>query len=292
MTTPLSVVVCTLNEEAVIERCLSSVSWADERVVVDCGSDDATTALAERAGARVFHQDWLGFSAQKNLAASLASHDWILSLDADEIVTPQLARSIQEVLSRPMDPRDGYVVDRRGDFLGVLLPNGARPSKRRRFVRLYNRRHTSWDESMNVHEEMRCPGRRHRLRGPLLHWNDFSLDELVSLFNHYAGVEAAELYAAGRRARAVSVVYRPILRFLWHYLGTGDVRLGGHGVVHSGLKAVADYMRYAKLWELEHHPPAAVPATRGPAARRAAAAAAGATHDGRGARAPDAERGG
>jgi glycosyltransferase involved in cell wall biosynthesis len=269
MTTPMSVVICTLNEEAVIERCLASVSWADEQVVLDCGSDDATTALAGRTGARVFHHDWLGFSAQKNHAASLASHDWILSLDADEIVTPRLARSIQAALSRPMDPRDGYVVDRRGDFLGVPLPNGARASKRRRFVRLYNRRHTAWDESMNVHEEMRCPGKRHRLRGLLLHWNEFSLDELVTVFNHYAGVEAAELYTAGRRASAASVIYRPVLRFLWHYLGTGDVRLGGHGVVHSGLKAAADYMRYAKLWELEHHPPARDGALRGPAARRA-----------------------
>jgi glycosyltransferase involved in cell wall biosynthesis len=287
MTASLSVVVCTLAEEAVIERCLSSVAWADELVVLDCGSSDATAARAEALGARVFHQDWLGFSQQKNHAASLASHDWILSLDADEIVTPRLARSIQDVLGSLMDPRDGYAVDRRGDFLGVLLPNGSRPRKRRRFVRLYNRRHSGWDESMNVHEEVRCPGRRHRLPGVLLHWNDSSLDELITLFNHYATVEAAELHAGGRRASAASVVYRPVLRFLWHYLGTGDIRLGGHGVVHSGLKAAADYMRYSKLWELQHHPPPGVAVSRGPAARRGAAVAAGARGDGQAARAPD-----
>jgi glycosyltransferase involved in cell wall biosynthesis len=292
MTASLSVVVCTLDEEAVIERCLSSVAWADELVVLDCGSSDATTARAEALGATVFHEDWLGFSRQKNHAASLASHDWILSLDADEIVTPRLARSIQEVLRGPMHPGDGYVVDRRGDFLGVLLPNGGRPRKRRRFVRLYNRRHSAWDESTNVHEEVRCPGRRHRLRGLLLHWNDFSLAELITLFNHYAGVEAAELYAAGRRASPASVVYRPVLRFLWHYVGTGDVRLGGRGVVHSALKGAADYMRYAKLWELQHHPPPAVSASRGPAARRGVAVAAGARDDGQAARAVDARRGG
>jgi glycosyltransferase involved in cell wall biosynthesis len=291
VSTPLSVVICTLNEDAVIQRCLASVSWADEHVVLDCGSSDATTTLARDMGARVFHQDWLGFSAQKNRAATLASHDWILSLDADEIVTPRLARSIREVLEGQMDPRDGYVVDRRGDFLGVLLPNGARPAKRRRFVRLYNRRHSAWDESMNVHEEMRCPGRRHRLRGALLHWNDFSLDELVTLFNHYATVEAAEMHAAGRRASAASVIYRPILRFLWHYLATGDVRLGGHGVVHSALRGAAEYLRYAKLWELDHHPPRALPARRGPAARGEAAVAVGATDDERAGRAPDVRQG-
>jgi (heptosyl)LPS beta-1,4-glucosyltransferase len=292
VTTPLSVVVCTLDEEPVIERCLASAAWADELLVLDCGSGDATVERAAAMGARVLQQDWLGFAAQKNHAASLAVHDWILSLDADEIVTAQLADSIREVLRSPMDPCDGYVVDRRGDFLGMLLPNGARPSKRRRFVRLYNRRHSRWDESVSVHEEVACPGRRHRLRGLLLHWNGFSLDELVTLFNHYAGVEAAELYAAGRRASAATVVYRPILRFLWHYLGTGDVRLGGHGVVHSALKGAADFMRYAKLWELEHHRPAAVAATRGPAARRAAVVAAGATSDGQAGPVPGARRGG
>lgn len=252
MRTPLSVVICTLNEEAVIERCLRSVAWADEVVVVDCGSTDATCARAAVMGARVHHQAWLGFSASKNRAAALATHDWVLSLDADEIVTPRLTQAIGEVLAGPLDPADGYVVDRRHDFLGAMLLNGARPAKRRRFVRLYNRRFSQWDESIRVHEEVRCCGRRHRLAGQLLHVNDFSLDELIALFNRYATVEAAELHAAGRKATAASVVYRPVLRFLWHYLAAGDARLGGRGVVHSALKASSEYMRYAKLWELQH----------------------------------------
>jgi glycosyltransferase involved in cell wall biosynthesis len=252
MSTPMAVIVCTLDEETVIERCLASVAWADELVVVDCGSSDRTRERAAASGATVFARQWLGFSQQKNLAASLAKHDWVLSLDADEIVTPRLARSIQAVLSGPMDPRDGYVVDRRGDFLGLVLPNGTRPAKRRRFVRLYNRRFSAWDEAMAVHEEVRCPGRFRRLSGLLLHWNDLSLDELITLFNRYATLEAAELHGAGRRASASKVIYRPVLRFLWHYVATGDVRLGGRGILHSGLKATSEYMRWAKLWELQH----------------------------------------
>src|ERR1044072_3320646 len=193
--TPVSVIVCARDEAGVIERCLASVDWADERGVVDSGSSDGTQRLATALGAKVVEQDWLGFSAQKNYAAAIAAHDWGLSLDADEIVTPELAHAIQAVLDGPMDPHDGYVVDRRGDFLGAVLPNGARPSKRRRFVRLYTRRHSAWDEAMSVHEVVRCPGRRHRLDGLLLHWNDFTLDELISLFNRYASIEAAELHA-------------------------------------------------------------------------------------------------
>lgn len=252
MRTPLSVIVCTLDEEAFIERCLRSVAWADELVVVDSGSRDATCARAEAMGACVHHQAWLGFSASKNRGASLASNDWVLSLDADEIVTPPLAQAIREALAGPLHPTDGYVVDRRDDFLGAMLGNGARPAKRRRCVRLYNRRHSRWDESMSVHEEISCPGHRHLLAGQLHQVNDFTLDELIALFNRYATVEAAQLHAAGRRASAASVVYRPILRFLWHYLAAGDVRLGGRGVLHSALKASSDFMRYAKLWELEH----------------------------------------
>jgi (heptosyl)LPS beta-1,4-glucosyltransferase len=280
----LSVVVCARNEEPVIGRCLGSVSWADELLVLDSGSTDATRERAAAAGARVHSQPWLGFSAQKNRAAALAAHDWVLSLDADEIVTPPLARSIQEVLRGPMDPCDGWAVDRRGDFLGVLLPNGSRPAKRRRFVRLYNRRHSVWDEAMRVHEEVLCPGRRHRLAGVLLHWNDYSLDELIALFNRYASIEAQELHAAGARARAAKVVYRPVLRFLWHYLATGDVRLGGRGVLHSGLKAASEYMRYAKLWELQH---ARAGATDRPAAWSGSPAAGVATADGQAERGRD-----
>jgi glycosyltransferase involved in cell wall biosynthesis len=268
-------VICTRDEESVIERCLANVSWADELLVLDSGSTDGTRERAAAAGATVRRQTWLGFSAQKNRAAGLAAHDWVLSLDADEIVTPRLAGSIQEVLRGPMNPRDGWVVDRRGDFLGAMLPNGARPATRRRFVRLYNRHHSAWDESMRVHEQVRCPGRRHRLAGVLLHWNDYSLDELIALFNRYASIEAAELDAAGRRASAATVVCRPVLRFLWHYLATGDVRLGGRGVLHSGLKATAEYMRYAKLWELQHGRAVATdPAVRS-AARGADVATAG-----------------
>jgi glycosyltransferase involved in cell wall biosynthesis len=252
---PISVVVCTLNEETVIERCLASVAWADELLVVDSGSTDRTRERAERAGARWIEQPWLGFSAQKNEAARLARHDWVLSLDADEVVSPRLARSLRATAGGPLDPRDGYAVDRRGDFEGVLLPNGARRAHRRSLVRLYNRRFSAWDEGMVVHEVVRCPGRIHQLGGPLLHLNDLTLDELFSLFNRYASLEADDLHRRGVRAGALSVVVRPILRFGWHYLVRGEYRLGGRGVVHSAVKAAGELMRYAKLWEKTLSPP-------------------------------------
>ena len=171
------------------------MAWADEVVVLDCGSTDGTRELAAAAGAVVHEQPWAGFSAQKNAAARLATNDWVLSLDADEIVTPPLARSIEAALAAP-DPADGYAVHRRSDFLGALLPSAGKP-----FVRLYHRARSAWDEDMTVHEAVRVPGRVHVLDGALLHWNDQSIDELAVLFNRYATDEARELDRRGVRAR-------------------------------------------------------------------------------------------
>jgi (heptosyl)LPS beta-1,4-glucosyltransferase len=249
---PLSVVVCTLDEEATIARCLRSVSWADELVVLDSGSTDRTREIAASCGARVHEQPWLGFSAQKNHAAGLAAHDWILSLDADEVVTDALGASIRAALSDPrLDPRAGFSVNRRSDFLGVLLPNGARRAKRLAFVRLYNRAHGGWDETMVVHEAIVVPGERRMLAGDLLHLNDIDIDAVVAAFNRYATVEAKDLHDRGRRTTALEVVLRPAGRFLWQYLFRGEFRLGAIGAVHAALDTVRELVRYAKLWELQ-----------------------------------------
>jgi len=249
---PLTVVVCTLNEEEVIGRCLASVAWADERLVVDSGSSDRTCAIATGTGARVEKQPWLGFSMQKNRAASLAQHDWILSLDADEVVTPELAQSIERVLADDgPDPGSGFSVNRRSDFLGALLPNGARRQRREAFVRLYNRRRGAWDEDMAVHEAVRVPGLCLALPGDLLHLSAMTIDDMVLNFNRYASVEARDLLERGRRTRPAEVLVRPVLRFAWQYLVIREFRLGGHGAVHAGLQAAREFLRYAKLWELQ-----------------------------------------
>jgi (heptosyl)LPS beta-1,4-glucosyltransferase len=156
------------------------------------------------------------------------------------------------VCAGAMDPADGYAVDRRGDFLGVVLPNQARRAKRRGFVRLYNRTRSRWDEAMPVHEVVRVPGRLHALDGILLHWNDLTLDELATLFNRYATVEAEDLHRRGVRAGPLALLGRPVLRFLWLYLARGEARLGTRGLIHAALKATSEFLRYAKLWELQH----------------------------------------
>ncbi len=251
----LSAVIMTKNEADKIARAVGSVAWADEVLVIDSGSTDATREIAESLGARVAEQPWLGFSAQRNRGAELARHDWIFYIDADEVVTRELAESVRAVMQGKPSPQDAFAVNRRGDFLGVLLPNEARPSKRDNFIRLYNRQHSAYDETMSVHEEVRFPGRAVPLAGVLLHWNDLDMDAYFSLFNRYATLEAHALDQNGVRARPVDLIVRPILRFFWSYLARGGWRLGTRGLMHALLKADSDFMRYAKLWEAQNVTP-------------------------------------
>lgn len=269
---PISVIVLTKNEEEFIERCIRSVLWADEVVVLDSGSTDRTREIATSLGANVYEQEWLGWSAQRSKAIVLARNDWVLVVECDEIVTQELAKSIQETMSSSVDPRDGYSVDRRGDFLGILLPNESRPSKRHNFVRLFNRLYSAYDPTMKVHEEVRFPGKAIPLQGVLLHWRGYVMNEYISVFNRYATVEAEVLHEKGFRAHGLIIILRPLLRFLWCYVARGGFRLGTRGLIHAMLKATNEYIRYAKLWEMQNvqrtlHPPihiyASPPQTKG-----------------------------
>ncbi len=249
---PLSVIILTKDEEEFIERCIKSVSWADEVLVVDSGSTDRTKEIAVSLGASVCEQEWLGYSAQRNKALSFAKHDWVFFLDADEIVTSELARSIKEVFNGSMDERDGYSVDRRGDFLGVLLPNDSRPSKRRNFVRLFNRNCSSYDATMKVHEEVKFSGKAIPLRGILIHWGGNVMNEYISALNRYSILEAEVLDEKDYRVNGLIIFLRPILRFLWIYIARYNFLLGTRGLIHAMLGATREYVRYAKLWEMQN----------------------------------------
>jgi (heptosyl)LPS beta-1,4-glucosyltransferase len=258
--TPVSVIILTKDEEPFIARCIESAGWADEVLVLDSGSADATRAIAAGCGAVVHEQDWLGWSDQRNKAISLASHDWVFVLECDEIVSPRLAASIQRATSAHMDPHDGYSVDRRGDFFGVLLPNPSRRSRREAFVRLFNRRCSGYDPSELIHEEVKVPGRRIPLDGVLLHWRGNAMHDYVDAFNRYATLEAEMLAKRGVRGTGAKLLYRPLLRFLWVYVYHRGFRFGTRGILWGGVKALAEFTRYAKLWEQQNargtiHPP-------------------------------------
>jgi (heptosyl)LPS beta-1,4-glucosyltransferase len=259
----VSVVILTKNEERLIARAITSVGWADEVVVVDSGSTDRTRELAKTLGAVVHHQDWLGWRLQHEAAAAQARHDWIFSMDADEIVTPELGAAVVEALRSNPDPRDGFVLERREEFLGTLMPNMRRRSNRRTFVRLYNRTYGHYDPALDIHEQIRCPGRLHSLEGPLLHWRNYTIGQQADTLNRNADIEARMLVGSstGRWGR-LWLVGKPVMRFLWLYVACGNWRYGTRGYIWSVLHSGAEFLRQAKAWELQNagavsHPPTA-----------------------------------
>jgi (heptosyl)LPS beta-1,4-glucosyltransferase len=249
---PITVTILTKNEEQLIARCIHSVSWADEILVLDSDSTDRTCQIAASLGATVCQNPWSGWVPQHQKAIELAKHDWILILDCDEIITPRLAHSIQQVMGRTVDERDGYSMSRRGDFYDILLPNTSPKHRVLNFVRLFNRKYGGYDPDERIHEEIRVPGKKIVLDGDLIHWRGRMMDEYISSFNQYATIEAEVLDTQGVRVSGLKVIVRPILRFLWCYIVHREIFLGTKGLIHSLLIAVSEYIRYAKLWELQN----------------------------------------
>lgn len=257
---PISVIILTKNEEELIERCIKSILWADEILVLDSGSTDKTKEIATSLGANVYEHEWLGYIAQLDKAISLAKNNWIFVLDCDEIVTPELASSIKKVMNNSPNECDGYSVNRRGDFYGILLPNHSRRKNKIEYVRLFNRQYSGYQPTVNLHEMAKIPGKAIPLQGVLIHWRALMMDEYIASANRAATLEAKALNERGCRVNGLIVFLRPILRFIWCYIAKRDFLLGTRGLVHSMLKATSEYVRYAKLWEMQNamrviHPP-------------------------------------
>jgi (heptosyl)LPS beta-1,4-glucosyltransferase len=256
---PITVTVLTKNEEALIQRCISSVTWADEVLILDCGSNDRTRELARASGATVYEQPWLGWVRQRQRALELARHDWILVLEADEIVTPELARSIIRAMAASPRAEDGYVVDRRDELFGTLLPNMKRPALRRSFVRLLNRTRSHYDPVAPIHETVLCPGRAIPLEGLLLHWRGVTFIDQMHKDIENAVLEAKLLADKGVRVRSWRLLLSPVMRFAWCYVCRGAWRLGATGLVYSLMRAHTEFLRHGVLWEQQNTTPSPHP---------------------------------
>lgn len=234
--------IITLNAAAQLAECLASVAFADEIVVADSGSTDATVGIAERLGARVLAQPWLGFGRQKQFAAEQASHDWVLSLDADERVSPQLAASIVRALEAPASPV--YRMARRNRFMGRWLAHGeGYPDWS---VRLYDRRAARWSDDP-VHERLIYTSPPATLAGDLLHESAEDLGRYLDKQNHYSTLAAQAMFARGERAGAVRLVASPLARFVKFYLLRLGFLDGVPGLAHISIGCMTSFLKYAKL---------------------------------------------
>jgi glycosyltransferase involved in cell wall biosynthesis len=243
----VSATIITLNEADHIAAALDSVSWADEIVVVDSGSTDGTADIARARAARVSVRAWTGYVDQKNHAASLASHDWIFSLDADERVTPALAAEIRTML-QVEPPRRGYRVPRVTFHLGRWIrTTDFYPDYQ---ARLYDRRAGGWRGDL-VHESVQVEGGVGYLRGELQHYSFRDLTDHVARVNHYTTLAARLQHAAGRRATPLHILVLPAAAFLRNYLLRRGFLDGSAGLLISLVNAYSVFLKFAKLWELE-----------------------------------------
>ncbi|CAB3690248.1 MAG: glycosyltransferase family 2 protein [Achromobacter pulmonis] len=241
----LSVIVITKNEAANIAECLKSVAFADEFIVVDSGSTDGTVELARALGARVeVTSDWPGFGPQKNRALDLATGDWVLSIDADERVTPELAREIQDTLAAPR--ADAYEIARLSNFCGRdIRHSGWWPDY---VLRLFKRGTARFNDAA-VHERV-VPANGQpplQLKGYFQHYPYDNLDALVTKINRYSSDAAAMMYAKGKRTGVFGALGHSFWTFVRIYLIRRGFLDGRHGLVLAVTAAAGSFFRYSKL---------------------------------------------
>jgi glycosyltransferase involved in cell wall biosynthesis len=243
----LSVTIITKDEAGHIAEAIRSVAFADEIVVVDSESRDETVAIAGRHTSRVIVRPWPGYAAQKNYAASVATHDWILSLDADERVSPALAAEIQKVLAGNPS-HQGYRMPRVTRHLDRWIrTTDWYPDDQ---LRLYDRRAAEWT-GRYVHESVSVRGTVGRLSGELQHLAFRDIADHLETVDRYTTYAAHQMWEEGRRAGLVQLALHPGMAFLRNYILRGGVRDGTAGLVISAVNSYYVFLKFAKLWELE-----------------------------------------
>jgi len=243
----LSVVVITYNEEANIGRLLESVRPADEHVVLDCGSTDRTPEIARDFGARTFTEEWKGYSVQKNSAIDKATGDWVLSLDADEAVEPELMEEIRHVLGHN-PPVNGYYIPRKNYFLGRWIRHGGFYPDRK--LRLFRRGRGRFGERA-VHEVIQVDGPTAMLNHALVHNAYPTLEGYISHMNRYSSLGAEIVAAEGRiRFSLWNIVIAPLATFLYNYFFRLGLLDGGEGLLLHLYHSAYVSWKYAKAWEL------------------------------------------
>jgi len=245
---PVSAIVITKNEADAIADALKSLAWADEIIVVDAESTDSTVAIARQFTERVYVRAWKGYVDQKNHAASLATHDWIFSLDADERVTDDLSTEIRALLqSEP--PGRGYRMPRVSFYLGRWMrTTDMYPDYQ---LRLYDRRHAKWD-GLHVHESVKLDTDLVRyLKNELQHYPYKDLSEHLIRMDRYTTLAARQMFEKGKRATRLELLFHPPIAFARNYILKGGFRDGKAGLIISLVNSYYVMLKFAKLWELQ-----------------------------------------
>ncbi len=241
----ISAVIITKNEEANIGRCLNSLGWVDEIVVVDSGSTDKTIEICKEYNCQIVISEWLGFGKTKKLAVDSATNNWILSIDSDEEVTHELENKIKEILINPKS--NGYRINRRSFYLGRMINhcgwNFDYP------LRLFNKKHGNFNDK-EVHESVEIGDEVGRIEYPLLHYTYPTLEGHIVKANRYSSLQAKELYEKNKNYSFFLIPVFVINKFINMYILKAGFLDGKEGFILSYISAFGVFLKYIKLWKL------------------------------------------
>ena len=238
----ISATIITFNEERNIARVIESLRCCDEILVLDSGSNDRTVEIAGKLGARVVEASWHGYAAQKNIAASLAAHDWILALDADESVSEALEAEIWQI-KKAGPSADGYSMPRQAQYLGRwILHSGWYPDRK---VRLFNRRKAEW-AGKYVHESVKVQGPVAHLRSNLLHFTCDSISQHLRSMDSYTTLAAQEIVANRKRISLTRMLFDPPWTFFQTYVLKVGFLDGPEGLAIAYMAAAYNFVKYFK----------------------------------------------
>jgi glycosyltransferase involved in cell wall biosynthesis len=244
----ISAIVIAFNEEKNIERCLQSLDWADEIVVIDSFSTDQTRVLSKKYTPRVIQHKWEGFVKQKIYATSQASYDWIFSIDADEEVSDQLKYEIMRI--KQAGPAvQAYQMPRKMFYLGKWITHGSwYPDYK---VRLFNRQHGHW-AGLDIHEYWQGKSRCEKLKGDLLHYSYENITDHINKINILTSQAAAEMLQKGEKDSYWNILINPFIKFCKSYFIQAGFSDGFVGLIIALLGSYYVFLKYLKLWELRH----------------------------------------
>lgn len=246
--TPITAVIITLNEEENLARCLASLGWVDEIVVVDSGSTDRTLDIACDSNARIISTDWKGYAATKQIGVDAARNDWVLWIDADEAVSDELRDEIDAI--KNINACDAYSFPRKTFFIGTWVRHcGWYPG---RIKRLFNKRYVRMGEQI-VHEglEMERPTRVGQLHADLLHHSYTSINQFFQKMNRYGSEGAYELRRRGARYSPLGLIFNPLAAFVKAYFIKRGFLDGTIGFIISAGSAYATFIKYTNFYFLE-----------------------------------------
>ena len=244
----ISAVVICFNEEENIRECLASLAWVDDLVVVDSESSDRTADIAREFTERVVERPWPGYVEQKNFAVDQAEHNWVLSVDADEVITPELRDEICALLSSGGELAMGYSFPRRTFYLGRWIRHGGwYPDSA---IRLFQKSKGKFVGD-DPHDRVEVDGVNGHLKSDLVHFNYKDISDQLATVDRFSSVAARVMHEKGKKPSLLKMIFKPPIKFLETYIWKLGILDGMAGFVIAAISSYYMFLKFAKLWELQ-----------------------------------------